>query len=378
MTIWKRTADRLARELSGYVGGAAGGAELQVVGYRGFGTPHEVWLSGRVLRGRAIASAQAGDPWWRNLANTYKRMESDEVPGARVRVRIGDASVETLTGTEGFFRAFVKLEQTLTGSDWHPVDIDLLDAGGRTRVTGHTHVLTPDQRARFGVISDIDDTVVRTDATNFLRMMRGVLFTNAHTRLPFEGVAAFYQALHRGGSGDGSNPFFYVSSSPWNLYDLLLDFLAHRDIPIGPLLLRDWGISSASVPFGHRDHKLTSIRQVLDTYPALPFLLIGDSGQKDPEIYAEVVASYPDRILGVYIRDVSLNPLRKAAIDTLAQKVHEAGSTLVLVEDTVAAARHAAQQGWISAGSVDGVREERTRDHGPGAPPAEHPAVVID
>ena len=71
------------------------------------------------------------------------------------------------------------------------------------------------------MISDIDDTIVRTGATSLLMMLRVVLLSNAHTRLPFQGVAAFYGALARGASGQDSNPLFYVSSSPWNLYDVL-------------------------------------------------------------------------------------------------------------------------------------------------------------
>ena len=71
-------------------------------------------------------------------------------------------------------------------------------------------------------------------------MAKLTLLHNAHTRLPFEGVAGFYQALQRGRDGEAYNPVFYVSNSPWNLYDLLEDFLDVHGIPRGPLLLRDW------------------------------------------------------------------------------------------------------------------------------------------
>ncbi len=377
---------RKGRLIGRLVGGVSAALDLvgvrderstYIVGYRGYGTPDEVFVSGRVLRGRPIGPAAEQDPWWRNFANTYRRMESDEIPGARVRVLLGGATREAMSGSEGYFRTWIAPGQPLAQDRlWHPIDIELLDERDPVRVA--THVLTPAPTAAFGIISDLDDTVIRTDATNMLRMLRGVLFTNARTRLPFEGVAAFYQALHRGASGAAANPVFYVSSSPWNLYDVITEFLEHRRIPMGPLFLRDWGIRGASLPIGHRSHKLEAIRQILDTYPGMPFLLLGDSGQQDPEIYAEVVAGYPQRILGIYIRDVTGHAERRTAIETLAQEVHDAGSTLVLAEDTVAAARHAVSMGWIRPEAVEGVRVERTRDHGPGRPPPEHEPRVLE
>jgi phosphatidate phosphatase APP1 len=292
-------------------------------------------------------------------------------------VRLGDVERDAVSEQEGFFRTLLQPTVPLdAGRLWHPVEMEVVS--GATSPTAITHVLTPPADTAFGIISDIDDTVIRTDATNFLRMMRGVLFSNARTRLPFEGVAAFYQALHRGARDDGANPVFYVSSSPWNLYDALIEFLEHRSIPMGPLILRDWGIGRGSLPLGHRSHKEQAIHHILDTYPHMPFLLIGDSGQQDPEIYADVVAAYPRRIMGIYIRDVTGHAARRTVIEELARRVHEAGSVLVLAEDTVSAARHAAERGWMSQDAVEGVRVEAARDHGPGRARPEHDPVVIE
>ncbi len=93
------------------------------------------------------------------------------------------------------------------------------------------------------MISDLDDTVIQTDVTRVIRMVRNTLLGNARTRHPFPGVAALYRALHSS-AGAPANPLFYVSSSPWNLYDMLDDFFRLRSIPEGPIFLRDWGLSS--------------------------------------------------------------------------------------------------------------------------------------
>ena len=209
------------------------------------------------------------------------------------------------------------------------------------------HVLVPPPQSEFGIISDIDDTIVRTGATNPLTMVRMVVLSNPHTRLPFEGVGAFYDALRKGPDGEGYNPLFYVSSSPWNLYDMLIDFMNINGIPLGPIFLRDLGLEPDHlISNGHHEHKMKQIRTILEAHPDLPFVLIGDSGQEDPEIYREVVQAYPGRIKAIYIRDVTLEE-RATAIRLLVKELEASKVELVLAADTVAAATHAIEHGLI-------------------------------
>ncbi|MEM7736396.1 MAG: App1 family protein, partial [Deinococcota bacterium] len=159
-----------------------------------------------------------------------------------------------------------------------------------------------------------------------------------------------------------ANPIFYVSSSPWNLYDMLTDFFDINDIPAGPLMLRDWGIKpSELLPFGHKTHKLDSITGIMDAYPDLPFVLIGDSGQEDPEIYTTLVSKYPSRIKAIYIRDVSDNA-RDAEIAKLREEVAKVNCPFLLVKDTLAAANHAAKLGLIEPSDVDTVCQRQLED----------------
>lgn len=356
---WERRIARLANRIDERVDElkrrVRDRTDARVVAFRGFGTEHEAFISGRVLADPPVPPAPQDDRWWRNLVHTYRLLESDEVAGAQVAIRFAGASHRAVADTEGYFRAWLRPRKPLRGGPWHEAELELAAPAGRSagRTTGQ--IMIPMPGTPFGVISDLDDTVVRTDATRPLRMLRSVLLGNARTRMPFDGVAAFYRALHAGPSGADRNPIFYVSSSPWNLYDLLVEFLDLNAIPAGPLLLRDWGITPHSVlPTDHRSHKLAHIRQILDSYP-LPFILIGDSGQRDPEIYREVVAQYPARILAIYIRSVSPDPLRRETVRALADEVERAGSALLLAEDTLSAARHAAQNGWIADKAVDAV-----------------------
>ena len=327
---------------------------FEILPYRGHGTGRELFLKGRVLEETGITRSGHDDGLWLNVLNMVRRFASDEVAGARVLASFGDLRVETTTDEEGFFEVRFRLDDPPDGSSrWHPVELELLSppspGGGEVRSKGH--VLVP-RGPGFGVISDLDDTVVRSSATNLLKMAWIVVRNNAHTRLPFEGVGAFYEALRRGEEGDAFNPIFYVSSSPWNIYDLLEDFLNVHGIPPGPLFLKDW---SPTVLGKHQDYKLGVIRTLLDTYEDLPFILIGDSGEEDPEIYLQVIREYPGRIKTVYIRDVSPD-VRDAEVRTIAGKARRLGTEMVPVPDTVVAAEHAASAGLIAPDSLDRIR----------------------
>ena len=331
--------------------------------YRSYGTQHRLYVKGRLLADRGLVPQTEADSPWRNFQAMYRRFNSREIPGAQVMLTLPEAhDYYVTTDSEGYFTLAIDPPSLPPAHDclWHPVPVQLARLPHRFRglhgaVRGTAEVMIPPPTAEFGVISDLDDTVIVTRATHLWRMLRTVLLRNAHSHEPLAGVAAFYQALLRGPSGRPDNPFFYVSSSPWNLYDVLLEFLELRHIPPGPLLLRDTLIGRPPLAEGeaapasaHHWHKLKEIRQVLATYPQLPFLLLGDNGQQDPVIYAEIVREHPGRIRQVYIRDVGV-PKRSTPVAPIAEELRrDTGVEMLLVPDYAAAARHAATAGLIS------------------------------
>ena len=319
--------------------------------YLGYGTPEKLKLCGRVLQDEGFRPAKDDERRWRNLIAFLKRMESDEIPGARLRATYRDRSVETISDSEGYFS--VEFEAPGLSAGWHEIQLRLDGAG----VAETGMVLVPSPDAEFGVISDLDDTVIQSDVTRKFRMMVTLALSNAHTRKPFRGVAAFYRALHC-----GRNPFFYVSNNPRNLYAPLVEFLHHQQLPAGPLLLRDYGLRM------NKDHKVSAIEDILATYPALRFILIGDSGEQDPEIYTAILSRSPERVRVIYIRSVDRSPTRLQAIETLVESVASTGCQLVLAPDSEFAAAHAAAEGLIAAAELAQVRTDKTADLRAGSP----------
>lgn len=331
---------------------------LHVVPYRGHANGERATLSARVLV-YAEPPDGAPDSVWTRLQASYRRFETDEVPGARVRLQGHGLELETLTDEEGYahFDFRPPASGGATGGDFD-VALSLPD---EPDVPGATVTVTrPGPAAAFGIVSDVDDTVLVTDSTSVLRMMRLTLLESSASRVAFPGIAAFYRALVAGG-----NPLFYVSSSPWNLYEFLVDFMRLKGLPPGPLLLRDLGLDEDKLGAGtHGDHKLDAIRTVLERHAPLPFVLVGDSGQHDPEIYRTIASEYPGRILAVYVRDVA-DDSRDVQVRNIADEVIAAGTPMLLVADTLAAARHAATLGLVDPAALARVEADVGEDLAP-------------
>lgn len=331
-----------------------------IAAYAGYGTAQRIRLRGRVLQGAPPAPGQSDDGLLRNLLAIYTRLESDEVPHARVRLSLAGSTVETITDDEGYYDVWVTPDR-LAAEGWQVGKACLLSVNAQAAAHAEAplaqatlRALVP-RTAQFGIISDIDDTILISDAAHLLRAARRLLLGNAQTRLPFPGVADLYRALQQGAPiGPDApqatdNPIFYVSSSPWNLYDLLSDFMALNRIPAGPLFLRDYGLRADAGAGGHHSHKLAAVDEILALWPALPFVLLGDSGQQDPEIYTEVVRRHGDRIRAIYIRDVS-TAARDQQVTQLAAETARLGVPMLLTPDSAAAHAHATALGLVKGG----------------------------
>ncbi|MBY5949353.1 DUF2183 domain-containing protein [Algoriphagus marincola] len=327
--------------------------------YLGFGSEREIYLAGRVLEDKGIAPANEEDGFKENFRSMRKRFLTVIFPGVDVRLVWGEERLLAKTDEEGYFE-FRFSPKKKPESGWNSLSLSLpnppIRNQGQVEASAWTYV--PSKKADFGIISDIDDTIVPTGATRLWDMLKTTFAKNAHTRIPFAGVAALYDALRKGSDGEDSNPIFYVSSSPWNLYDFLQEMMAVHQIPRGPLMLRDLGLSRDQFIAGsHWDHKLKQAKHILSTYPELPFILIGDSGQKDPEIYLEVCRDFPGRIQGVYIRAVGDRDL-----SGLQEDYEKLAVSFILMKDSLDASRHAAGMGWILEEDQSTILRQKLQD----------------
>ena len=346
--------------------------------YAGYANTERAWFRGRVLTNPPTRAPQEDDSWWDNLLQTYQRLESDEVPGATVEIDFAGTRHAVVTDEEGYFHLQATVGKSPpTGSRplWQAaamrlVEVPRSDSAAVADASVVTApLMTPDPAARLGIISDIDDTILHTDVLNLKAMARHTFFHNARTRLPLAGVAELYDALQRhgggskdgGASGDGGdappNPIFYVSSSPWNLHDLLEDFLDLNEIPRGPLMLRDFGLHLLTQR-GH-GHKLTRAIEIMTAFPSLPFLLFGDSGQEDAELYAEAAEARGEQVRAIFIRDVDPDEYshRDDSVGRSIARARAAGVPMHLVSNSGQAAEVAVSMGLLPVDALAVVRK---------------------
>lgn len=337
---------------------------VMIMPYQGFGNGKELFILGRVLGDRGIGKSQPEDSSWQNFKRMYKRFMARKIPGARVEASFDGVTQSATTDEEGYYEFRMKLPQPIRGHNpWQKIRLELENKVVKNQEPQvvYSHLFVPPEKVEFGVISDIDDTVVPTGATRLWEMLKTTFMGNEHTRVPFPGVAAFYQALSKGLLGHENNPFFYVSSSPWNLYDFLRELMNIHNLPQGPLMLRDLGLSREHFFAGsHTEHKLVQIERIFDIIRDIPFILIGDSGQHDAEIYLQVIRDFPGRVKMVYIRDV--DPLSHKEVLNIAGEIGILGVEMMLVTDTIEAAHHAVSKGWILEEDIAHIAEEKKED----------------
>lgn len=331
-----------------------------IVAYRGWGDASRVDLGGRVLADAPLGGPGESDSRWDNLRHSVQRFTTKEVRQQPLRLRLDAHETRVATDDEGYYAATLPGMAPPDGL-WGVADVSLIDGSLATPQP----VLYVRDEVRVGVISDIDDTVLDSSITDWKTAAQLTFLHNARTRKPLVGAALLYQALQQGLDGLGRVPVFYVSSSPWNLYDLLEDFMVLNGLPPGPMRLRDFGLDATKFikSAGHA-HKLDRACELIERFPQLRWVLLGDSGQADAALYAEAAQRHGDRIAAIYIRDVDPDddsPL-DAAVDAQITRVAGTRVPMLRVRDSRAIADHAASIGLIRPEWLPAIEREVMRD----------------
>lgn len=281
---------------------------LKIDVYDGYGTSQRLAVTGRVFSFRRLDAVEVEDSRFRNLVNTSKRFIVNEAEEIWVKVQLRGHSCEVQTDHEGIFKAvFQEIGDVPYGV--HSVTVALAERNTR-RIQGEAgvgHFILHDAASdRVSIISDIDDTILHTFATSKVRMLRNIFLSNYKTQSAVAGMSDLYRAIHYGPEGDGYDATHYVSSSPDNLYSRINSFLDFQKFPAGSIDLKNLGLRKGSDSlFEHEKYKLGRIRRIFETFPRRRFVLFGDSGEHDPEIYQQIRQLFPAQVMAIYIHNVT-------------------------------------------------------------------------
>lgn len=318
--------------------------KVQIVAFDGYLSGETGVVRGRVVEDRG--EADGGGP----IRGTLAKVERNEIPHAVVRASLGGCSWEATTDEQGYFRLDLPLGAERAARGWVRVEIALVDTPVPVRGTRQAcELLRIAETATIGVLSDIDDTVVRSSSGDKLEMAARVLLQHSGEREPVAGVPRLYRRLEAGGSGSDDNPIFYHSSASWNTYEHVHRFLQENGIPRGPMFLRQYNAESL-LSTTDTDHKVAAIDEVLRACPSLPFLLIGDGAGDDAEAYLETVRAHGRRIAAVYLRRPD-DPEREARVREIAREIGELEGEVLVVDGSAEIERHAVRRGWIGNGA---------------------------
>lgn len=329
-----------------------------------WGNASVLHVQGRIIEAKGIRKPHPDDTMLTGIRNTLNRLDSDEIPDAVLSVQNGDGAVEITADAEGFFRCDVSGGAPFDPG-WHHVSIELVSSiAGDVQASAVADVLVPHPNSQYVVISDLDDTVVVTGATDKLRMFRLVATKNAHEREVFPGVGGLYRAFRAGRDGWPENAIFYVTRSGWNLDDLFVQILDEKNVPRGPLLMQDFAhIEPPSESFSEQRTKFDWFEILFADLPH-DFVLIGDSGQHDPENFLECVKRWPGRVRAVFIRDVT-TPRRDREVHDIADEIRTLGVPVSVSDSTLDFAREAVRFGLIEATAVAAVERDIEKAEAP-------------
>ena len=326
--------------------------------YHGYGHSENLTIYGHVFRFSPLPRRKYRKSFIRNTLALLRLFMVKPYGGLQLTMEWESETFQTTTDTDGFFKFDWKDKPPLP-QGWHEVEVKAWK-GDRSITSAKGSVYVP-FNTQYGFISDIDDTFLISHSSN-LRKRLFVLFTqNARSRKPFEGVVRHYQLLAESNTTpDAPNPFFFVSSSEWNLYEYIHEFTLVNNIPRGVFLLNQLKRFSQLLKTGQNHHqtKFTRIVRILENYPRQRFILLGDSSQQDPYIYEAIVSHFPKQIHAVYIRDVYAKNHQKAA-DVL-YKIEAKGVPCCFFKHSEEAILHSKKIGLVRDEAIKAIVEGKT------------------
>lgn len=272
--------------------------------YRGYANEQELIVMGHVFKPTRTKDYDFKKKNFKNAGSVISMFRIKTHANADVYLEYGTAKIHTKTLKDGYFKFCVPLLEQEERYGWIDYKVSIIHEN-KTIVTEESYIRP--QKGNLGIISDIDDTFLISYSLNPIKKLYILLFKNVDSRKVFEDVVPHYQALSAAGRNTKGeeNAFFYVSSSEWNLYRFIERFTAIHKLPKAVLLLKD--IKTSLTDFfitgrGSHNHKFDKIKHILEFYPNLQYVLLGDDSQHDPYLYEAICKIFPMTVKAVYIR----------------------------------------------------------------------------
>jgi len=283
--------------------------------YNAYGNERQLFIQGRTLVKKKFRQVKKDDGWLSNLWRRARQIEGNEIEEAKIKATIKNQSYEIKGDDEGYFDFHIK-SKVLLSTGYEPIDLKI-----ENNPTAHKTQATiiNSQKKLLGIICDIDDTVMISNVPNKFKLAMNTLFKNYKQRKAVPTMAKRLKKLLAENPKDAPSTLFFLSGSPQQLFNPIKSFLAYNHFPKYTIILKKAHGDHTDPLTDQLAYKSQKIERLIQLYPNMEWVMFGDSGEKDKEVYELMKKRYPTKVKRFYIRNVDTGEIKEYPIKRLTQ-----------------------------------------------------------
>jgi len=280
-------------------------AKDNILIYHAYGNAHQIVIQGRMEEKKTFSKAKEDDNWFQNIWRTVRQVKGDEIKNQTIFALIHGEKFKTKGDDEGYFEFNITTQKALkTGYE----KIALYIEGNSNAI--EREVTTIGSEPLVGIVSDFDDTMIVSDVTNKIKLGYNTVFKNYKQRTAVPTMLERFQKIMAQNPKDAPSTLFILSGSPQQLFFAVEDFLAFHHFPKHILILKKAHGEHKDPLTDQFAYKTQKIERLIKLYPNMKWVMFGDSGEKDAEIYKFIKKKYPNKVISYRIRDVESGIIR--------------------------------------------------------------------
>ena len=283
-----------------------GHAKDNIVIYHAYGNNHQVIVQGRMERERDFKTVSNDDGWLRNLWRRLKQVKADDIKRANINLSINDESFKTKGDSEGYFEFNATTKQTLH-MGYQKISLQI--EGNKYLHEANASIF--DTTPLLGIISDFDDTLIISDVTHKIKLGLNTMFKNYKQRTVVSTMLERFTKILRQNLKGTPSTLFILTGSPQQLFTPIEQFLDYHHFPKHTLILKKAHGDNQDPLTDQFAYKTQKIERLIKLYPNMKWIMFGDSGEKDAEVYKAMQEKYPHRVIRYYIRDVDSGKIKE-------------------------------------------------------------------
>jgi len=281
-------------------------AKDNIVVYHAYGNTHQMVIQGRMGKKKTFKEVKEDDNWFRNLWRRARQVEGDEIESQTIFASVNHEKFETKGDDEGYFEFNITTQKALkTGHEKVALNIE-----GNKNVH-ETEVTIIGKEPLVGIISDFDDTMIVSNVTNKIKLGYNTVFKNYKQRTVVPTMLERFQKILAQNPKDTPSTLFVLSGSPQQLFIAVEEFLAFHHFPKRTLILKKAHGDNKDPLTDQFAYKTQKIERLIKLYPNMKWVMFGDSGEKDAQVYKYIKEKYPKSVISYYIRDVESGAIKE-------------------------------------------------------------------